>query len=107
MVRKQLTNGMLGAAILGLGLTPILRPPSHKIMQAQADSFSMMVRVMRGNLPLESPLKPLDLFGNPHKPDENLYCHCWQCPKWDGVEWWAPKPKFQTRPLSRKEWRRS
>jgi len=36
-----------------------------------------------------------DVFGNEHKMDENWYCSCWQCHKWNGVEWWLTKVELQ------------
>ena len=32
-----------------------------------------------------------DVLGNPHAPDDTGYCACWDCPKWDGVQWWQPR----------------
>lgn len=37
------------------------------------------------------PVAELDVFGTPHQPDSNGYCPCWNCPKWDGAQWWQPR----------------
>lgn len=48
---------------------------------------SMLAAAMGGTY---RPGEPFDLFGNKHGPSQDV-CMCWQCPKWDGVEWWQPK----------------
>jgi hypothetical protein len=48
-------------------------------------------------------MRPADLFGNRHGPDDTGYCPCWQCPKFDGIEWWTPDPRYQQRPISLRE----
>jgi hypothetical protein len=32
-----------------------------------------------------------DVLGIPHAPDDLGYCACWDCPKWDGAQWWQPQ----------------
>lgn len=44
-----------------------------------------------------------DVFGTRHQANPDGYCPCWQCPKFDGVQWWTPKPQP---PFTRRELRK-
>lgn len=81
----------LGTAVIALAiLTELLRPRNNtaRLIETMNRSNKLMVQVALGNIPITP---KTDVLGNVHAPDEVGYCACWDCPKWDGVEWWTPK----------------
>ncbi len=81
----------LATAVAAIGMVSWMvlpRRTSATLIQTMAEAQSQMYKAALGQVPIT---KITDTFGNVHEPDDTGYCSCWNCPKWDGIEWWQPK----------------